>query len=166
MFLAHAARQRPVEVLVTHGRAQAAIGAAQSQLPADWNAQGRVTLRPLPALSQAAFDHLLWSADLNFVRGEDSLVRALWAGRPFVWQVYPQDDGAHAAKLEAFLDVLAGPAVPALRGYFRWWNDLAPGPVPAFDVAAWAPAYAACRARLRAQTDLVTRLLRFAAENR
>ena len=46
-------------------------------------------------LPQAEFDRLLWSADLNIVRGEDSLVRALWAGAPFVWQLYPQHDGAH-----------------------------------------------------------------------
>ena len=43
-------------------------------------------------------------AVLNAVRGEDSLVRALWAGQPFVWHIYPQDDGAHHAKLDAFLD--------------------------------------------------------------
>ncbi len=164
--LASAARDCPVDVLVTHGRAQAAVRAAQAQLPARWNAHKRVRLLPLPALPQVEFDHLLWSADLNFVRGEDSLVRALWAGRPFVWQIYPQDDGAHAAKLEAFLDVLAGTAAPALRGVFRWWNGLAPGPAPAFDADAWQAVYTAARLRLLAQTDLVTRLLRFVAENR
>ena len=55
-------------------------------------------------LPQAQFDRLLWSADLNIVRGEDSLVRALWAGAPFVWQLYPQHDGAHRVKLQAFLE--------------------------------------------------------------
>ena len=164
--LAQEARQRPVEVLVTHGRAQAAVRAALARLPAHWNAQGRVTLRPLPPLSQVEFDHLLWSSDLNYVRGEDSLVRALWAGKPFVWQLYPQDDGAHAAKLEAFLDVLAGTEAPTMRNYFRWWNGLAEAPAPVFDAPRWAPVYAAMRARLLAQTDLVTRLLRFVAENR
>ena len=34
----------------------------------------------LPWLTQPDYDRLLWSADLNFVRGEDSLVRAIWAG--------------------------------------------------------------------------------------
>ena len=33
----------------------------------------------LPWLTQADYDHLLWSCELNFVRGEDSLVRACWA---------------------------------------------------------------------------------------
>ena len=68
----------------------------------------------LPWLTQADFDHLLWACDLNFVRGEDSLVRAAWAGAPFVWQVYPQHDGAHAAKVEALLAGMAAP--PDVRG--------------------------------------------------
>ena len=62
---------------------------------------------------QSDFDRLLWSCDLNFVRGEDSLVRAIWAGAPFVWQLYVQDDGAHLGKLEAFLDRFLGGAPPA-----------------------------------------------------
>ena len=47
---------------------------------------------------------LLQGHDLLFVRGEDSFVRALWAGRPFLWHIYPQDDEAHIAKLDDFLD--------------------------------------------------------------
>jgi hypothetical protein len=58
------------------------------------------------------------------VRGEDSLVRALWAGRPFVWQIYPQSDGAHQAKLEAFLGALDAPA--EARAWHAQWNGLAP----------------------------------------
>jgi uncharacterized repeat protein (TIGR03837 family) len=57
----------------------------------------------LPYFSQPEFDQLLWASDLNLVRGEDSLVRALWAGRPMLWQLYPQDDDAHQPKLLAFL---------------------------------------------------------------
>jgi uncharacterized repeat protein (TIGR03837 family) len=40
---------------------------------------------------------------VNFVRGEDSFVRAQWAGRPFAWNIYPSDDGAHWVKLSAFI---------------------------------------------------------------
>jgi hypothetical protein len=47
---------------------------------------------------------------LNLVRGEDSLVRAIWAGKAFVWQIYPQDDGAHWPKLKAFLETTHAPA--------------------------------------------------------
>ena len=57
----------------------------------------------LPFLPQSRFDRLLWACDVNFVRGEDSFVRAQWAGRPFVWQIYPQAEDAHLVKLEAFL---------------------------------------------------------------
>jgi uncharacterized repeat protein (TIGR03837 family) len=79
-------------------------------------------------LSQDDFDHLLWSSDLNLVRGEDSLVRAIWAGKPFVWQLYPQTDGAHADKAEAFLDrylsaqATTSMASDAIRTFWRVWN--------------------------------------------
>ena len=80
---------------------------------------GRLRAVALPPLPQADFDRLLWSCDLNFVRGEDSLVRAIWAGVPFVWQAYPQHDGAHRAKLEAFLDLFLADAPQALAGGVR-----------------------------------------------
>jgi uncharacterized repeat protein (TIGR03837 family) len=59
----------------------------------------------LPFLSQADYDALLHDCDLNFVRGEDSWVRAIWAGKPFVWQPYFQDENAHIKKLDAFLEL-------------------------------------------------------------
>jgi uncharacterized repeat protein (TIGR03837 family) len=65
---------------------------------------GNLTVKILPFLSQAEYDRLLWSCDLNFVRGEDSWIRAIWAGRPFIWQPYRQEDDAHFVKLDAFLD--------------------------------------------------------------
>lgn len=58
---------------------------------------------PIPFVPQRDFDLLLWSCDLNFIRGEDSLVRALWAGKPLVWQAYRQEDNARLPKLAAFL---------------------------------------------------------------
>ncbi|MBC8022249.1 MAG: elongation factor P maturation arginine rhamnosyltransferase EarP [Burkholderiales bacterium] len=57
----------------------------------------------VPFLPQDRYDLLLWACDVNFVRGEDSFVRAQWAGKPMVWHVYPQDDDAHWVKLAAFL---------------------------------------------------------------
>jgi hypothetical protein len=59
----------------------------------------------LPFLSQADYDALLRDCDLNFVRGEDSWVRAIWAGKPFIWQPYFQDENTHVKKLNAFLDL-------------------------------------------------------------
>lgn len=66
--------------------------------------QGNVTIQVLPFLSQDDYDRLLWACDLNFVRGEDSWIRAIWAAKPFVWQPYIQADDAHLIKLNAFLD--------------------------------------------------------------
>ena len=65
--------------------------------------RGRLALHVLPFGTQEAFDRLLWRSDVNFVRGEDSFVRAQWAARAFVWQPYPQAENAHRLKLDAFL---------------------------------------------------------------
>ena len=65
--------------------------------------RGALELRLLPFLPQTQYDELLWACDLNMVRGEDSFVRAQWAGKPLIWQPYRQDDGAHQRKLQAFL---------------------------------------------------------------
>lgn len=77
-------------------------------------------------VAQRDFDELLWSHDVLFVRGEDSFVRAQWAAKPFIWQIYPQDDGVHWNKLNAFLDIycvdLEVPAAAALRELTRAWN--------------------------------------------
>ncbi|MBI5923613.1 MAG: elongation factor P maturation arginine rhamnosyltransferase EarP [Betaproteobacteria bacterium] len=88
--------------------------------------QGNLSVHALPFLSQELYDRLLWSCDLNFVRGEDSFVRAQWAARPFVWQIYPQGHAAHHAKLEAFLALyctrLEEPAKTACRQFWLAWN--------------------------------------------
>lgn len=139
-------------------------GAAQQQLAALTLPPG-LRWQPLPFLSQTAFDHLLWSCDLNFVRGEDSFVRAQWAGQPFVWQIYYQDDGAHGPKLEAFLEHCLAGADPALaaatRALWRGWNGLEPwaGALP--DAEAARSHALGWRAHLTAQADLTTQLLGF-----
>ena len=63
-----------------------------------------IEIKRLPTLSQAEYDALLSVCDLNFVRGEDSWVRAQWAAKPFIWQPYRQAEQLHIAKLDAFLD--------------------------------------------------------------
>ena len=62
-----------------------------------------LTIQVLPFLSQADYDRLLSECDLNFVRGEDSWVRAIWAAKPFIWQPYFQEENTHIKKLDAFL---------------------------------------------------------------
>jgi len=149
----------PTRLLVTAGRAAAA-------LPPGPERRGALSISWLPPLPQAGFDRLLWTCALNFVRGEDSLVRALWAGEPFIWQIYPQDDDVHHAKLEAFLTWLGAPA--SLRGFHRVWNGIDPGPLPELTEARmteWRAVAQAARARLLAQDDLVTQLRRFVGQS-
>lgn len=140
-------------------------GWAQSQVRDDALLPGLRSVR-LPWLDQPGYDRLLWSSDLNLVRGEDSLVRALWAGAPFLWQIYPQHDDAHHAKLEALIGQLAPPS--AVAHALRAWNGIAPWPgLPALSGEPdWPAAVAAWRARLLAQDDLVTQLRGFAIARR
>jgi uncharacterized repeat protein (TIGR03837 family) len=81
----------------------------------------------LPMLDQDRYDRLLWACDLNFVRGEDSFLRAQFAARPLVWQAYRQEDRAHFAKLDAFLDMYCADMEPALaestRALWHAWNE-------------------------------------------
>ena len=103
-------------LLVTPGRPLAAVQQALAGMAVhpNWSA--------LTYTTQNGFDEMLWACDLNFVRGEDSLVRALWAGQPFIWHIYPQDDNAHHAKLEAFLDWMQAPE--SLRQAHKAWNGI------------------------------------------
>jgi uncharacterized repeat protein (TIGR03837 family) len=134
---------------------------------------GALTLATIPFLAQDAYDALLWSCDANFVRGEDSFVRAQWAACPFVWHAYPQADDAHRVKVEAFLDRYLAEAPPdaadAVRAFWRAWNG---GDARAAD--AWTrlrgamPALAGHDARwaahLAALPDLASSLLNFARD--
>ena len=79
-------------------------------------------------------------------------MRALWAGAPLVWNIYPQADGAHRAKLQAFLDWLDAPA--SMRHFHGVWNGLQAGPLPqidAADLALWGECVKGARQRLLAQ---------------
>lgn len=181
----------PTLLLVPQGPAQAAV---QQWFGASLR-RGALRAQLLPWLSQRAFDHLLWSADLNVVRGEDSLVRALWAGAPFVWQLYPQHDDAHLGKLDAFVARWAASAGPLPQGVAEllgWWNRrpaVAPAApatpsvsaafaAPAAPAASepiapalpalrdWAAAVRRWRGVLAAQPDLATRLQEFARSRR
>jgi uncharacterized repeat protein (TIGR03837 family) len=159
-----AAGERPADLLVTSGRATAAMHAALAQLAMaqpGWNAHGGLRLHWLPLLSQREYDHLLWSCDLNFVRGEDSIVRGLLAGVPCVWQLYPQDDGVQQAKLEAFLGWLQPPAGQAQ--FHRAWNAGTAAPLPALEPAAWAAAALDAATRIAALPELAGGLQRAAA---
>jgi len=156
----------PTLLLVTQGAAatqtRALLGPALRR--------GALRAHMLPYLPQSGYDRLLWACELNFVRGEDSFVRAQWAGRPFVWQIYPQQDGAHRVKLLAFLDRLLVDADEAVAGPLRsvWlgWNALAALPATLPACGPWRSLCEAWRNRLLEQPDLTTQLLGFVEKMR
>jgi hypothetical protein len=86
-----------------------------------------------------------------------------------VWQLYPQDDGAHAPKMRAFLQLwqaLAGwdTADPALHRLWDVWNfgpAEAAGRLQMPPLDAWNSAARRAGAVLRLQADLTTRLIEF-----
>jgi uncharacterized repeat protein (TIGR03837 family) len=131
---------------------------------------GRLELRLIPFVPQPDYDPLLWSCDLNFVRGEDSFVRAQWAARPLVWHIYPQAENVHHVKLSAFLDAccagLADPAAAAVREFSLAWNGV--GRITAERWERWAAQLPAWRRhagewqkKLIKQQDLCSRLVQF-----
>ena len=151
---------KPTLLLLTPGPAQRQVSTAPPG----------VRLVRLPWLTQTDFDRLLWACELNFVRGEDSLVRAVWAGAPFVWQAYPQHDGAHAAKVQALLAAMT--AAPDVAALWRAWNGIGdaagadrPGALPSLPalpaLQPWRDAVGAWRQSLLGQADLGTTLLDF-----
>ena len=58
----------------------------------------------LPFFTYDKYEELLSLCDFNLVRGEDSFVRALLLGKPFLWHIYPQEENIHIQKLNSFLE--------------------------------------------------------------
>lgn len=120
----------PIRVLATPGFATQQIEAWLGHaLSVGTSVQkNSLTIQPIPFLPQSDYDRLLWSCDLNFVRGEDSFVRAQWAGRPFVWQIYPQSEMTHLVKLDAFLSkyLMTSKDADLIRRFWRAWNGIGP----------------------------------------
>ncbi len=176
---AWAADPNPITCLVPEGRIlpQLATWLAVPRLQAgDAHRRGTLQVHIMPFLDQDRYDQLLWACDLNFVRGEDSCVRAQWAARPLVWQAYPQAEAAHWDKLDAlrvqYTAGLDSAAADAVSGMWRNWNGMpAPGGLAAC-WAAWRGHQAAierhaadwCR-RLELAGRLVGKLVEF-AENK
>ncbi|WP_312935940.1 elongation factor P maturation arginine rhamnosyltransferase EarP [Pseudomonas sp.] len=159
-------------VLVPEGRIVAGLRAWLNEpglAVSDVRQRGNLTVQVLPFVSQDDYDRLLWCCDFNAVRGEDSFVRAQWAGGVLLWHIYVQEENAHWEKLEAFLtrycQGLTPAASEALRGLWCAWNmnqDMA---------AAWRALqphwqtlgqHAECwRAAQAVQPDLATALVQF-----
>lgn len=164
--------ERPIRALVPQGKALPDIAAwfgMETPRPGITLERGRLTLHTLPMLDQDAYDRLLWASDLNFVRGEDSFVRAQFAGLPMVWQAYRQEEEAHFAKLEAFLGLYCAGMAPDLarltRAFWRGWNretDIhALWPAILANLPALARHGRLWSEHLAGQTDLAANLLIF-----
>ena len=167
-----AAGDQACHLLVPQGRVVAGLSHWLGEAPlqvGQVRTRGALTVQVLPFVSQDDFDRLLWCCDFNAVRGEDSFVRAQWAGQPMLWHIYVQDENAHWEKLEAFLALyrrgLSTDAGAALLGLWRAWNmDQDMG-------QAWQAArrhwpelqqHARCwAAQQAAQPDLATALVHF-----
>ena len=164
----------PVLCLVPEGVAADAIGAFLNG-PAGAGAvriDGALTLRVLPFVSQQDYDKLLWACDLNLVRGEDSFVRSQWAGKPFIWHIYHQDENLHHKKLRAFLDRYASAHMAA---FALAWNGVETGSAPDWpalwqalrdDAGAIAARAHAWQEEMAAHGDLAGNLLAFACSLR
>lgn len=135
----------PTTVFVCSGAATNQVGHWLGCAPTSQRAvqRGVLTFHFLPFLMQDDYDRLLWACDLNFVRGEESFVRAQWAARPFVWQIYPQIDDVHLTKLNAFLGrYLAGfDQAESVRRFWLAWNGTG-------DVGAAWPDFERCQKSL------------------
>ena len=126
---------------------------------------GSLQLQVVPFMPQPDYDRLLGECDLNFVRGEDSFVRAQWAGNPFVWHIYHQEQQLHHKKLRAFLDRYASD-LPALTAFSLVWNGAVAGPLDWAALRAELPAIRARAAEwdaeMRSLGDFTSNLLAFA----
>lgn len=163
---------QPTRLVVPEGKALAAIAAwlgLDALQAGETHAYRKLSVHVLPMLDQDTYDHLLWACDVNFVRGEDSFLRAQFAARPLVWQAYPQEGRTHFAKLDAFLDLYCADMPDDLAATTRrlWhaWNEES-------GVGALWPAYDAgleeldehavlWSARLTEQQDLASKLMIF-----
>ncbi|WP_017905682.1 elongation factor P maturation arginine rhamnosyltransferase EarP [Pseudomonas asplenii] len=121
-----AADVRPTRLLVPEGRVLADVrdwlGGAGLEI-GDSQVRGSLTVQVVPFVPQQDYDRLLWSCDFNAIRGEDSFVRAQWAGRPLLWHIYRQEEDVHLEKLEAFLALYTrGLSEPAREAFSVWWR--------------------------------------------
>jgi uncharacterized repeat protein (TIGR03837 family) len=154
----------PMVLLVPEGVASSTL---QSRRAALSNHGQHFSVYTIPFTDQSRYDHLLWACDFNFVRGEDSLTRAIWAGRPFIWQAYLQPDDAHHSKaralIEHYLNDQNDPLWDSWRAVMYWWNGITEDfPKEAMDTLFSQPN--ALRQHAKRQADTYARISDAATE--
>jgi uncharacterized repeat protein (TIGR03837 family) len=169
---AWAAGDQAVTCVVPAGAALAQLAAILGEplQPGTCAVRGRLRIAAIPFLDVDQYDRLLWACDINFVRGEDSFVRAQLAARPLVWQAYVQSEDSHIEKQAAFLDRyvegLDDAAAAALRAIHDVWNRQSGGIAPCWrtfmDTRAEAAGHArAWAARIASGGSLAIKLAEF-----
>ena len=173
LISALAMAKQPISLLIPFNSSIAAMIETLADVKHKKNSEirkGNLTIHLLPFLSQTDYDHLLWACDLNFVRGEDSWIRAIWAEKPFIWQPYIQTDDTHIKKLNAFLDVYLNAATPDVKSVLvesqlAWSKANTSTPAPFTRLIKQIPdllAYAKQQTNnLAMQPDLATKLVIF-----
>lgn len=134
---------------------------------------GDVQVFQFDYMPQEDFSRLLWTCDLNFVRGEDSFLQALWAARPYIWQIYLQAEDAHLVKLDAFLrryaenlDPQSAETLAEMSGMWNLRGHNTDSVQKYLDALPRFAEYARQKAAEQAkQDDLATQLLRFIEDN-
>jgi uncharacterized repeat protein (TIGR03837 family) len=168
LLQAMAEGEKEVECFVPTGSSLAKVAEffGQAQIGVgDTLIKQHLRLTVLPFLTQAEYDQLLWCCDLNFVRGEDSWIRALWSTQPFIWQTYPQDEKLHLTKLNAFLEKYKVEQNDVLSEFHHAWLDAEISPALWNKLIAALPmlkAHAELQAhKFEQQADLAAQLVIF-----
>ena len=65
---------------------------------------GKITMIYSDFFSQEEYEEIISASDFNFTRGEDSFVRGIVLGKPFMWHIYLQEEKAHMDKIKAFTE--------------------------------------------------------------
>jgi uncharacterized repeat protein (TIGR03837 family) len=128
-----------------------------------------LTLKVLPFMPQNDYDKLLLACDINFVRGEDSVIRAHWAAKPFIWQIYRQAEQVHLDKLNAFMQrycaQMPEDVADSVQHFWLAWNTDSQLEHSWQKFSAMLPKIAEhnpiWRAALRANGDLASNLVHF-----
>jgi hypothetical protein len=81
-----------------------------------------IELNNVDFCSFEVFDQYLNEGNINFIRGEDSLIRAILSGSIFIWQPYAQEEGEHLKKLNAFLEKYFTDIPEKLKNIFFKWS--------------------------------------------
>lgn len=166
-------QQQPGKVLcvIPHGELANELARQYPPLLSGATVQlNQLCLKVMPFLAQPDYDLLLAACDLNFVRGEDSVIRAHWAGQPFVWQIYRQQENAHLLKLQAFLDrycqQMPAQLAKTTQQFYLSWNtdsELELSWQQFYAVLPQLAAYNRCwREQIMANGDLASNLVHFA----